>query len=137
MTLPLIDTKTLSQGAAEKIAAAAAARSAAIGVPVSIAILDGARALLHFVRLDGVHHGTVEVAIAKARTAFNFRRPTAAFGERVATGQIGLLAIDGLMPFAGGLPLMHAGALVGAIGVSGGTPDQDADIASAGAVLMG
>src|SRR5690348_15340287 len=102
MTLPLIDKKTLSQNAAAEIATAAAARSAATGVPVSIAIVDVAGALLHFARLDGVHLGTIEVAIAKARSAFYFRRPTAAFGERLTAGQVGLLAIDGLIPFGGG-----------------------------------
>ncbi len=129
----LIDKRTLSLAAAEAALAAAQAAARAAGMKASIAVLDEAAHLLAFARMDGVHIGTIEVAIAKARSAVLFRRPTKAFSEAMATGGPAFLALPGVIPFEGGVPLMQGDQLVGAIGVSGGTPEADGKVAAAGA----
>lgn len=132
----LPDRKLLTFDAAERVVEAALAAAQAGGLRVSIAVVDDGGHLMRFVRMDGVHPGTVAVAQAKASTAILFRRPTRGFAEAVAAGQTGVLALPGVLPFPGGLPLFGGGAVVGGIGVSGATPDQDEQIAAAGAALL-
>lgn len=138
--IDLPDRKQLTFDAAERVVEAALSAARADGLRVSIAVLDDGGHLMRFVRMDGIHPGTVAVAQAKASTAFLFRRPTRGFAEAVAAGQTGLLALPGVLPFPGGLPLFGGGAvvgaIVGAIGVSGATPDQDEQIAAAGAAVL-
>jgi uncharacterized protein GlcG (DUF336 family) len=75
------------------------------------------------------------VAISKGRSAVLFKRPTKAFQDMVAAGAEGLrmLRLEGAVPIEGGLPLLMDGKIVGAIGVSGGTSQQDGVVAKAGA----
>ena len=101
-----------------------------------IAILDGGGHLQHFVRMDGTHIASIEVAIAKARCALAFRRPTKAFADAVAENSMGLLALPGMVPFEGGVPLIYRGEVVGAIGISGGTPQLDGEVGQAGADIL-
>jgi glc operon protein GlcG len=110
---------------------AEAARSAALAekIAMSIAIVDDGGHLLSFERLDA-RASTITVATGKARTSALMRGPSGALESRIAS-QPALLALDA-MPLQGGLPLMVDGDCVGAIGVSGGTGEQDERVASAG-----
>jgi glc operon protein GlcG len=96
---------------------------------MSIAIVDDGGHLLSFERLDA-RASTITVATGKARTSALMRGPSGALESRIAS-QPALLALDA-MPLQGGLPLMVDGDCVGAIGVSGGTGEQDERVASAG-----
>jgi glc operon protein GlcG len=88
--------------------------------------------------MDMAQLGSVAVAQAKAKSAVLFKRPTKVFEEALAAGGLGLrlLATLGACPLEGGLPLMHGGALIGAIGVSGMQSTQDALVAATGARIM-
>jgi glc operon protein GlcG len=123
---------------ARKIAAAAEAEARKNNWPVVIAIVDtgGNLVLLH--RLDNTQFGSVEVARQKAWSAAAFRRPTKTFQEAIAAGGDGLrmLKVEGAIPVEGGLPIVIDGKIVGAIGVSGVTSQQDGQIAKAGADLV-
>jgi len=81
--------------------------------------------------MDDVQIGSVDVAIGKARTAVNFKRPTKALDDLVSGGRTAFLAIEGDVPLQGGLPVMADGKLIGAVGVSGGTAPQDEQVALA------
>ena len=113
-----------------EIAAACRAAAATIGIPVTIVISDDGGHMLHLQRLEA-RVSTLEAAMGKGRTAAITRNPTSPLAERVAT-MPGLLTMS-LTPIGGGVPLMIGGDCVGAIGVSGGTPQQDEEIANAGA----
>ena len=108
------------------------------GSQVSIAVVDGAGLLIRFSRIDGASAASVEVAMAKARTAALTGKDSAAAEQAIASGRLALLSLQGVLhqPCAlmtGGLVLRSQGVVVGAIGVSGMTPDQDLAIARAGA----
>jgi glc operon protein GlcG len=121
---------------AKKAAAAAVEEVKKIGAPPNaIAIVDHGGFLIYFERMDNTQLGSVEVAIDKARSAALFRRPSKVFEDALAGGGIGLriLALHGAMPIEGGLPLVAGGKIVGAIGASGGTAQQDGQVAKAGA----
>jgi uncharacterized protein GlcG (DUF336 family) len=85
--------------------------------------------------MEAEQYGSIPVAEDKARTALDFRRPSKVFEDLVAQGGIGLrtLAIRGAAPLEGGLPIIVDGKIVGAIGVSGATSQQDGQVAKAGA----
>lgn len=123
---------TLEQARAVLTAALAASEAT---VPVSIAVVDTGGHLKAFDRVDGANLGGVDVAIRKARTAQLFEMPTGTLGKDSQPGGA-LFNIEltngGLVTFPGGIPLTVDGTLIGAIGVSGGTPDEDEHIAAAG-----
>ena len=123
---------------AKKSAAAALAEARKTNLTMAIAVVDPAGALVYFEKMDGTQNGSVEVAIDKARSAVLFKRPTKAFQDTVAQGGAGLrmLALRGAVPVEGGIPLVEGGRIVGAIGVSGGTSDQDGACAQAGASVL-
>jgi glc operon protein GlcG len=104
---------------------------------VSIALVDAAGQLMTFRRLDGSSVASVETSIAKARTASLTGVDSAKAEQAIASGRIALLSLQGVLHqpcalMAGGLVLMCQGEVVGAIGVSGMTPDQDVAVAQAG-----
>ena len=101
-----------------------------------IAILDSGGHLQHFIRMDGAHIASIEVSIAKARCALTFRRPTKIFADSVAADGMALIALPGMIPFEGGVPLIYRGEVVGAIGVSGGSPQLDGDVSQAAADIL-
>jgi glc operon protein GlcG len=105
-----------------------------MGLAVTIVISDDGGHVLRLDRLEA-RVSTLEAALGKARTAAITRTPTSSLAERVQT-MPGLLTMS-LTPIGGGVPLMIGGDCVGAIGVSGGTPQQDEEIANAGARLVG
>src|SRR6184192_3470823 len=129
--LPVKNVLTLQ--AAKKIAAAAEAEAKKRGATVVIVVVDDGGHLLLLERLDDTQVASVEVGIGKARTAAIFRRPSKVFEDQVRDGRVAALALPGATPLQGGVPLVFDGKVVGAIGVSGNTPQEDEDIAKAGA----
>ncbi len=123
----------LSLAEAKNAAAAAAAVATENGWKVVIAILDDGGNLLYLERADGTQAGSVDVAIAKGRTAIMFKRPTKAFEETVAGGRTVMMMLPGVVPVEGGLPLVYQGAVVGSVGVSGVQSSQDGQIAKGAA----
>lgn len=122
---------------AKKILAAAEANARSSNLPMAIAIVDTAGILVAFTRMDGTQYGSVRVAQEKAVTAAQFRRPTKAFQDGVAGGGAGLRLLTlGVSAVEGGTPIMDGGRLIGAIGVSGGTAEQDGVVAAAGLAGM-
>ena len=129
---------TLAQ--AQGILAAAQAAAAAIGVPVTIAVLDGAAHLKALVRMDHAVLGSIDIALKKAKTAFLLGMNTEAVFEFCKPGgpAFGLEQTnDGLVVFAGGIPLKAAtGEILGAVGVSGGSVADDFSVAQAAAAAL-
>jgi glc operon protein GlcG len=128
----LIDTKVVSLQAAKAMAAAAEAEAKKHGWAVAIAVVDVSGNLIVFDRMDDVQIGSVDVAIAKARTSARLRRPTKALADALASGGTGLLSVEGAIALAGGVPIVVDGKVLGAVGCSGMTADQDAVAAQAG-----
>jgi uncharacterized protein GlcG (DUF336 family) len=129
----LAQKKALTLEIAKQIAGAAEKDAASNKLTMVIAILDDGGNLLYLARMDEAQLGSIEVAQQKARSAVYFKRPTKAFEDTVAGGRNGILKLEGAIPIEGGLPLMVDGKLVGAIGCSGGTSQQDGGCAKAGA----
>jgi uncharacterized protein GlcG (DUF336 family) len=123
---------------AKQAAAPAIAEARKNGWKMAIAIVDPAGDLVYFEKMDDTQAGSIDIAIAKARTAARFKRPSKAFQDTLAAGGEGLriLALQGATPIEGGIPLVIAGKLVGAIGASGGTAPQDGQTAQAGASVL-
>ncbi len=119
---------------AKKAADAAVAEVAKAGsAPDVIAIVDPSGLLVYFERMDNAQFGSIRVALDKARTAAMFRRPSKVFEDALAKGRTAILGLRGTAPIEGGVPLVSAGKIVGAIGASGGTAAQDGQVAKAGA----
>ena len=121
-----------------KVATAALAEARKNNFTMAIAVVDTAGNLVYFEKMDGTQTGSVNVSIEKARSAVLFKRPTKSFQDTVAQGGVGLrmLGLPGAVPVEGGIPLMEGGKIVGAVGASGGTSDQDGQCAQAGASIM-
>lgn len=81
--------------------------------------------------MDGTQTGSIAVAPAKARTAARFRRPTKEFADGLASGNLGALTLEGIVAVEGGVPIVVSGRVIGALGVSGATSQQDGEIAAA------
>jgi uncharacterized protein GlcG (DUF336 family)/mannose-6-phosphate isomerase-like protein (cupin superfamily) len=128
----LLEKKVLTLEAAEKIAAAAEVEAKERNATVVIVVVDDGGYPLVLKRLNDTQVASVEVGIGKARTAAIFRRPSAVFEEQIRTGRVASLVLPGATPLQGGLPLVYEGKVIGAIGVSGNTPQEDEDIAKAG-----
>jgi glc operon protein GlcG len=118
---------------AKRVAAAAAQEAQRNGWSVVIAIVDDAGLPIYLERLDGVQPASCDIAQAKARSAALFKRPTKSLEETVAGGRVALLSLPHITPVEGGLPLIHEGQVVGAIGVSGVQSFEDGMVAKAGA----
>jgi uncharacterized protein GlcG (DUF336 family) len=129
----LLDRKILTLEAAEKVAAAAEAEARKRNATVVIVVVDDGGYPLVLKRLNDTQVASVEVGIGKARTAAIFRRPSKDFEDQIKNGRVASLVLPGATPLQGGLPLAFDGKVVGAIGVSGNTPQEDEDIAKAGA----
>src|SRR5438094_771285 len=125
--------KVLTLKAAKAIAGAAEAEANKRGSTVVIAVVDDGGHLLLLERLDNTQVASVEVAIGKARTAAIFRRPSKDFEDQIKNGRAATLVLPGATPLQGGLPILVDGKVVGAIGVSGNSPQEDEDIAKVGA----
>ena len=132
---PILYGSPINIEAAKKIAASAIAEARKNNWYMAVAITDGGGDLVYFEKMDGTQTGSVKVAIGKAHSAALFRRPTKVWQDGLAAGGDGLriLGLEGAVPIEGGLPLLKDGKIVGAIGVSGGTAQQDGMAAKAGA----
>jgi len=128
----------ISADAAKKIAAAAIAEARKNNWAMAVAVVDPAGYLVYFERMQDTQLGSVEIAIEKAKSAALFRRPTKSFQDTVAGGGQGLriLGLTGAVPVEGGIPIIVDGKLIGAVGASGGSSDQDGRTAQAGAGAM-
>lgn len=126
--------KALTLDIARQIAAAAEKTAVANNFHMFIEIMDDGGNLMYMERMDGAQLGSFEVAFEKARSAVYFKRPTKMFEQALHDqGYTPLLKVPAAMPVEGGIPLVVDGQLVGAIGVSGGTPQQDGMVSQSGA----
>lgn len=133
----LTQKATLTLAGAKAIAAAAEAEAGKNRWPVVIAVVDDGGHLLLIERMDQAQLGSIDVAIGKARSAVLFKRDTKQWEETLKAGRLAPLAFPDLLPAEGGIPIQVNGQIVGAIGVSGVKPDQDAQVARAGAAVVG
>lgn len=120
---------------ARKAVAAAVAESRKMNLPMAIAVVDTAGQLVAFERMDNTQTGSIAVSQDKAASAAMFRRPTKVFQDVLAAGGAGLrvLTLRGANAVEGGVPLSVDGKIIGAIGISGGSAEQDGVVAKAGA----
>lgn len=129
---PLEYGTPVSLETAKKIALAAEAEAKKNGFTMAIVIVDSGSNLVYLEKIDNTQYGSIDVAIGKAKTANNFKRPTKAMEDAVAGGRNSLITLPNVVLIEGGLPIVIDGKIAGAIGVSGGNSVQDAQIASAG-----
>jgi len=136
-----VTTLTLNQ--AEQALAAAVAKAREIASPSSIAVIDAGRELVAFSRMDGALLASVAISQAKAYTSRSMNSATKDLGDYTQPGaplfglQTAHAAIGrAIVTFGGGVPIVVGDEIVGAIGVAGGSPDQDHEIASAGAAAV-
>ena len=125
---------------ARKIIAAAEKKAEEIGQPMNIAVVDEGANLVAHVRMDGGWIGSIDISINKAYTSRAFEIATKDLAEHSQSGGqffgIHVSNSGRIMIFAGGIPLRHHGKVVGAIGVSGGSGEQDHAVAEAGAAAF-
>lgn len=128
--------KSVTLSAAQAVIEAAAKKAEEIGVPMDIAVVDEGNNLTAFARMDGAWLGSIDIAQNKAYTARSFDMSTKDLAPLAQPDQplYGIEASNQgrLIVFAGGIPLESDGKVVGAIGVSGGSVEQDHEVAEAG-----
>ena len=128
--------KSLNLAVTKVIVAAAEKEATKNGWAMFVAVIDDGGVLTTVERMDDAQIGSLDVSIGKAQTALKFKRPSKAFEELINGGRNSLLGLPGLTPVEGGFPLMADGKVIGAIGVSGGTSQQDAQVAQAGVAAL-
>lgn len=116
--------------------AAAREEAAKYGWPMCIAVVDPGGHLIALTRMDGTQTGSARVAEEKAATATGFKRPTMEFEEGLKSS-VRYLGLSGALPLGGGIPVVIGGEIVAGIGVSGGTPQEDHQVAQAGIDALG
>lgn len=126
---------------AERAARAALARAAALGIPMTVSVVDEAGRLVITMKGDRTGFLTTETSRAKAVAAAAFRRSTRDMVEMQKTNPVFWAAVPAIargeaLPSTGAVPITVQGRLIGAIGCGGGSPDQDHDCASAGAAAV-
>lgn len=135
-----VDSRAISAEGAAAAIQAAVAHAGALGIRINVAVTDPAGVLMAFLRMPGAFLHSVDIAIDKAYTAAGFGFPTSQWME-ILTGdealRIGIPLRPRLVVFGGGLPIREGEALIGGIGVSGGSAEQDEACARAGLVAMG
>ena len=121
---------------AQRIISAAEDKARQMGQPMNIAVMDAGRNLVAFHRMDGAWVASTDIAIDKAFTSAGRGLTTRKLGEMAQPGQplfgINTTNSGRIVIFAGGIPLMRDSEVIGAIGVSGGTVDEDHEVAQAG-----
>jgi uncharacterized protein GlcG (DUF336 family) len=130
-------TRYITLEAAKKMMSAAEAEAMKNNWKMAISIVDEAGNMILFEKLDDTQPGSIAVANSKARTAANFKRPTKVLEDMVTSGRTSFLAIEGLLPLQGGVPVTAEGRVIGAVGVSGGTAAQDEQVALAAVAVLG
>ncbi len=124
--------KALNLAVAKQIVAASEKEALKNGWQMFITVVDDGGTIIYLERLDDAQIGSLEVSIEKAETALKFKRPSKAFEDLVGGGHNNIIKLPGALPVEGGIPLMADGKVIGAIGVSGGTSQQDGQVAQAG-----
>lgn len=136
-----IATRVIDWPAAQAAAGAAARAAQALGVRVNIALVDAGGVLAGFLRMPGAPLHSVEIAMDKAYTAASFGLPTSRWTEVLQSHspavREGLVMRPRFVAFGGGVPIMENAQCIGAIGVSGGSEEQDEQIARAGLAELG
>jgi uncharacterized protein GlcG (DUF336 family) len=131
----MLQVQSVSLDDARRLIAAGEAKAREIGSPSNIAVVDAAGNLVAHVRMDGAWIGSIDVSINKAFTARAFDISTKDLGGFAQPGQpfYGIQSSNNgrIMIFAGGMPVRHEGKIIGAVGVSGGTGEQDQMVAEA------
>jgi uncharacterized protein GlcG (DUF336 family) len=131
-----ISCESISHDDAQKMLSAAEAKTLEVGIPYCIAVVDAAGELMAFTRQDGARRACIELSIGKAVTARLFNASTADLNAMAAPGAplFGIAQINEgkVVLLGGGLPITHNGSVVGAIGASAGTAEQDIAVAQAG-----
>ena len=134
-----LDTLTLAD--AKEMLKAGEAKAASLGVPYNIAVVDAGGALIAFTRQDGALAGSIELAIGKAKTARMFDKTTDYLAALAQPGAplFGIEQSNGgnVVIFGGGLPVKVDGQVIGAVGTSAGSVDQDIAVAEAAAAAIG
>ena len=130
--IPMTGKPVLTLDDAKRIASAAENEALRNEWKVVIAIVDDGGHLLYLQRSHDTQFGSLELAIAKAHAAVAFQRPTKVSEDAVLSGRLIHLALPGVIPAEGGVPLLHDGQVVGGLGISGVRSFQDGQIAQAG-----
>jgi uncharacterized protein GlcG (DUF336 family) len=135
-----ISVETVTLADARRIIAAAEKKAEEIGQPMNIAVADAGGNLVAHVRMDNAWMGSIDISINKAFTARAFDITTKDLAENAQSGDqffgIHVSNRGRVMIFAGGIPLKKGGKVIGAIGVSGGSGEQDHAVAEAGAAVV-
>ena len=127
----------ISLDRAQAVINAAVAEAKKRNWKMNVAVADSGGNLVAFQRMDGAMLASIQIAEHKAKAGATFRRPTRVFEDGINLMHLNyLLAFDGVIASRGGIPLIDRGAIIGAIGCSGGTDSQDEVVAEAGAALV-
>ena len=127
----------ISLDRAQAVIQAAVAKAKERNWKMNVAVSDSGGNLVAFQRMDGAMLASIQIAEHKARAAATFRRPTKVFEDGINLMHLNyLLAFDGVIASRGGIPLIERGAIIGAIGCSGGTDSQDEVVSKAGAAVI-
>ena len=132
----MADKPLLTLEDAKRVAAAAEAEAERNDWRVVIAVVDDGGHLLYLQRSHDTQFGSVETAMQKAHAAVAFQRPTKASEDAVLSGRLIHLALPGVIPAEGGVPLTLEGVNVGGLGISGVRSFQDGQIAAAGSAAL-
>ncbi|MEF8736181.1 GlcG/HbpS family heme-binding protein [Zoogloea oleivorans] len=135
-----VEVHAISVAAAASAVQAAVAHASELGIRINVAVTDSAGVLVAFLRMPGAFLHSVEIAIDKAYTAASFGFPTSEWMGILAGDEalrLGMPLRPRLVVFGGGLPIRDGGHLLGGIGVSGGSAEQDAACAQAGLTAVG
>ena len=130
-----INVVALNQTGAQTVLQAAKESAQQRNAPSAIAVVDAAGDLLAFQRMDGVRPASVDLAIAKARTAARLQRPTAEIEDNINKGRTAFVTTD-IMALRGGMPVRVNGEVVGAVGIAGLSKETDAGIATTAAAAL-
>jgi glc operon protein GlcG len=131
---PMTYGETINIENAKKAAGAAEAEAKKHNLAMCISVVAPSGDLIYFERMDNCQFASIKIAQHKARAAATYRRPIKTFAERIAQGGAGLtvLTLDDVIASDGGYPLVMGGKVVGAIGCSGGTPQEDGQVCQVG-----
>ena len=129
---------TITSAQAKQAVSLALAEARKNNWTMAAAVVDPAGILVYFERIDDTQNASSQIAIDKAYSAALFKRPTKTFPDSIERGGIGLrvMALRGAMPVEGGVPLVVDGKIVGGLGVSGGTAEQDGQCCKAATDAM-
>ncbi len=134
---PTVERPSLSLESARRMMAAATREAQQHNAPSTIAVADAGGELLLLERMDGARAAGAYLAPGKARTAVIFRHPTKDLEETINGGRTAQVTAPGFVQMEGGIPVVVDGQVVGAIGVSGESKQQDSQIAAAAVAALG